>query len=363
MAASKQDQHSIGDLVRQSPPIDLATGVDDTWVKGKTIVITGGASGFGEGFTRRWAAAGANVIIGDINVKRGDQLVRDLTNQTGNKGLHFFHCDVTDWQSQVAFFKSAISVSPHAGIDAVVANAGIVDADPTFESPKELNGADPPPPNLQVLDVNLKGVMYTAHLALYWLPRNPTSLPASPRSEPAKINRDRHLLLLSSMAGLAPLPSQCLYTVSKHAVVGLFRSLRATAFVHGVRVNMLCPYFIDTPLLRTQARLVLAGGPMGKVEDVVEAATRFVANPQICGRALLVGPKMNAQMSGEGHRELIGGNDGEGKAIEEVLAHDFEQVDLATKRIVTLLNQVVELKGWLGWVIDVMAAFRHRLGL
>ena len=362
MSNNKGGEYSIKDLVRQSPPIDLVAPVDDTWVTNKTILITGGASGFGEGFFRRWAAVGANVIIGDINVKKGDQLIRDVTHQTGNKSLHFFHCDVTDWQSQVQLFKSAVSVSPHAGIDAVVANAGIVDANPTFESPMGLDAADPPPPNMKVLDVNLKGVVYTTHLALYWLPRNPKSNPANLRSQPDETVRDRHLLLISSLAGLAPLPAQCLYTVSKHAVVGLYRSLRSTAFVHGVRVNMLCPYFIDTPLLTTQARMLLAGGPTGKVEDVVEAATRFIANPQICGRAVLVGPKMKAQMDDEGQWELIEGIDGEERAIQEVFAQDFEQVDLATRRIVTLLNRMVELKGWSAWLTDMVAALRHGLG-
>ena len=103
--------------VPQSPAIDTNAMPDDTWVRCKTIVITGGASGFGEGFFRRWAANGANVVIGDINVQKGDQLVREVRSSTGNPNLHYFHCDVTNWQSQVQFFKDAINVSPHGGID------------------------------------------------------------------------------------------------------------------------------------------------------------------------------------------------------------------------------------------------------
>ena len=67
--------------VHQSPKLDLDKAADDAWVKGKTILITGGASGFGEGYFRRWAGAGATVVIGDINVKNGDQLVRDGKKQ------------------------------------------------------------------------------------------------------------------------------------------------------------------------------------------------------------------------------------------------------------------------------------------
>ena len=229
--------------VPQSPAFDTNAVLDETWVKDKTIIITGGASGFGEGFFRRWAADGATVVIGDINVQRGDQLVREVRNETGNPNLHFFHCDVTDWLSQVQFFKDAINVSPHGGIDTVVANAGIVDPLPTIEVPKGLDGPNPPPPNLTVLDVNLKGVLYTSHLALFYLARNPQSVPADPNCDPTKTLRDRHLLLMSSMAGFSFIPSQTLYATSKHAVVGLYRNLRCSSFAHGIRTNMICPYF------------------------------------------------------------------------------------------------------------------------
>lgn len=230
--------------VRQSPTIDTNAVPDESWVEGKTIVITGGASGFGEGFFRRWAADGATVVIGDISTQKGDQLVREVRNETGNPHLHFFHCDVTDWQSQVQFFKNAVNVSPHGGIDTVVANAGILDPVPTIESPIGLDAPNPPPPNLAVLDVNLKGVLYTSHLALFYLAKNPQSAPANPNCDPTKTFRDRHLLLMSSMAGIAPIPTQTLYATSKHAVVGLYRNLRCSSFVHGVRTNLICPYFM-----------------------------------------------------------------------------------------------------------------------
>ena len=230
--------------VRQSPTFDTNAVPDETWIRDKTIVITGGASGFGEGFFRKWAADGATVVIGDINVQRGDQLVREVKKETGNSDLHSFYCDVTDWQSQVQFFKDAVNVSPHGGIDTVVANAGIVDAAPTIETPRGLDALDPPPPNLAVLDVNLKGVLYTSHLALFYLAKNPQSAPADPDCDPAKTFRDRHLLLMSSMAGIAPIPNQTLYATSKHAVVGLYRNLRCSSFLHGVRTNLICPYFM-----------------------------------------------------------------------------------------------------------------------
>jgi len=104
--------------VRQSPPIDVTVPYDASWVNGKVILITGGASGFGAGFVQHWAKHGATVIVGDINVEKGDQLCRAINKEINGKNkVHFVHCDVTDWQSQVNLFKEAVKLSPHGGLD------------------------------------------------------------------------------------------------------------------------------------------------------------------------------------------------------------------------------------------------------
>lgn len=176
---------SLVEAIRQSKPVDTSEPYDPAWVAGKTILITGGASGFGEGFFRKWATHGANVIIGDINDKRGEAIVNEVRQKTGNKNNHYIHCDVTDWQSQVDFFHKAVKLSVHGGIDAVVANAGITESDARFEEPSGLDADSPPKPNLKCFDVNLLGVLYTSHLALYYLPRNPRSQMPTPSSTPA----------------------------------------------------------------------------------------------------------------------------------------------------------------------------------
>lgn len=356
-------KHPLGELMRQSPPFDINHVPDDSWVKDKVIVITGGASGFGAGFVRRWAAAGAMVIAADINVKNGDQLVREIRKDTGNPNLYFLHCDVTDWQSQVNLFREAVKLSPHGGIDTVVANAGISEGKRAFEEPRDLDQANPPPPDLAVLDVNLTGVAYTTYLALWYLPRNPGSSPASPKCVPSETHRDRHLILISSYAGLMPIPGAPLYGASKHAVVGLYRTLRSMSFMHGVRVNMLCPYYIDTPLLNGPVRAFLAGGAMGKVEDVVDAATRFAADPRVLGRAVSVGPKLNVKLDADGEWQLVEGEskEAEQRAIWEIYLHDLEDAEVSQRRFVSILNRMTEIRGWTGWFQDMTAAILHGL--
>ncbi|KAL8705931.1 MAG: hypothetical protein Q9201_000986 [Fulgogasparrea decipioides] len=360
--AREAAKHPLGEIVRQSPPFDINHVPDDSWLKDKVIIITGAASGFGAGFLRRWAAAGAVIVAADINVAKGEWLVRDVKKDTGNANLYFVHCDVTDWQSQVNLFREAVKLSPHGGIDTVVANAGIAKPKHPFEEPHSLDLAEPPPPDMSVLDVNLNGVIYTTYLALWYLPRNPGSSPANPKCVSSETHRDRHLILVASVAGLMPIPGSALYGASKHAVVGLYRSIRSTSFMHGVRINMLCPYFIETPLMTATARALLAGGTIGKAEDVVEAATRFAADPRVVGRAVSVGPKLKVKQNSNGDWDLVEDDqDAEQRAIWEVFLHDFENSDVFQRRIVSLMNRVTEIRGWTGWIQDVVAAIAYGL--
>lgn len=209
---------------RQSLPVDTSAPYDPSTLSGKVILITGGASGFGEGFTRHWAAQGATVFVGDVNKSRGQALATEINKAAGPELVHYLHCDVTSWQSCVDFFRTAVKASPHGGIDGVVANAGIIDKPPHFNDPRDLDAEEPPEPNLQCFNVNLKGVLYTAHLAMFWLKKNPGSGRAEDAAKgKSSADRDRSLLLVGSMASLAPMPVLSLYGTAKHGVLGLFR--------------------------------------------------------------------------------------------------------------------------------------------
>ena len=264
------------------------------------------------------------------------------------------------------YFKEAVKLSPHGGIDIVVANAGIAGAD-EFEMPKGLDAAEPPKPNFKTIDVNLIGVLYTTHLALFYLPKNPNSKPCNSTSDPAKTPRDRCLILVGSMASLSPIPAQPLYGVSKHGVLGLFRTLRSTSFVNGVRVNILCPYFIETPIVEPAARFLLAGGATGKPEDVIEAGTRLAADTRILGRSLYVGPKMTLKRDQDGDCQLAvkeGQQLGqEGEAIWEAYAEDYDDSELFGRNVTRLLNQFTVARGWAGYLSDMGKAIAYAVGL
>ncbi|EHY52444.1 hypothetical protein HRR83_007066 [Exophiala dermatitidis] len=383
MAVPESDPGTIpfppSSIIHSPPvPISPSTSTSSTALHAnlasKTILITGGASGFGATCFRSWASRGANVIIGDINSTLGTELVTTVRKETGNPNLHFVPLDVTSWPSQVQFFRKAAQLSPHGGIDCVVANAGVADANENreFEAPSRDYGnvddsiegdgdaAVPAPPGLRTLDVNLYGVTYTTHLAMWYLPRNPGSAPCDPKASSG--SRDRHLLLVSSIAGLSGLPGQPLYAAAKHGVVGLFRTLRLTTPIkHGVRVNMINPYFVDTPILGPLGALVLAGGGMATIESVLEAATRLVADQSIIGRALAIGPKASIEQArAAGLVSDTAEMDRDGQAIWDVYAHDFEQSDLFTRRIIAVTNLITRARGWTGVVGDVAGKASYR---
>ncbi|KAF7923640.1 hypothetical protein EAE99_006899 [Botrytis elliptica] len=352
----QKDRNNIAELVRSAYEFNVEDSLDLSCLDGKTILITGGASGFGEGFFRKWAEHNANVIIGDVNAIKGKALVEEVRAQTNNQNLHFLYCDVTKWQSQVDFFRDAAKLSPHAGIDAVVANAGIASDNPVFDNPAHDLGAlsEPLSIDLKVVEVNLIGAMYTAHLAFHYLPLNPCPPHTSPGQDAPK--RDRHLLLIGSVAGIAAFPGQVEYCVAKHGVTGLYRSLMCTAFTKGIRVNLIMPYFSDTPMLSTALRAILAGTPVGKVDSIVDAGTRLMGSG-VSGKALVVGPDVKVDKSWTVLSDPS--KDGKSVAIREVYGQDFDAVDAFTLRYVKLMYQITILNGWRMWVCDMVAALLH----
>ncbi|OAX83744.1 hypothetical protein ACJ72_01901 [Emergomyces africanus] len=391
--------------------MDFNSPIPLDFIRGKTILLTGGASGFGAAFFSRWASEGATVVIGDINETAGIELVARVREETRNPNLHFLPLDVTSWQSQVEFFREAVKLSPHGGIDTVVVNAGIT-------IPKEAsylevpsvdyqNHPNPPAPGLKTLDVNLTGAIYTTHLALFYLPRNPGSTPCSApslaaTSAPENRVRDRHILLLGSVASIVPLPTQAPYCVSKHAVMGLFRALRTTTPVtSGVRINILCPYFTDTPILGVGGKIILSGAALADINHVCDAATRFVADPRCVGRSVVITPKLRvwSPLSGPdlnnesgGDEERIPGMGGvrgipdtrdiydlarkptdgglqpkanargdvrevRDIAIWEILTHDLEEEELFVRRVIGILKLTAKIRGWWLFVVDLWRGF------
>jgi NAD(P)-dependent dehydrogenase (short-subunit alcohol dehydrogenase family) len=165
---------------------------------GRSVVITGGASGIGEATVRAFVAAGAFVTFGDIAREQAESLVSEL----GADKVAFVPCDVLDWSQQLQLFKTAIDKAPSKTIDVVCANAGIAVEDDVLVEQEKIAAdptADPTEPKLSTFKVNTIGVAYTAKLAGHYL--------ASRASEEQK---DRSLIITASLAGYLDMPRQVL---------------------------------------------------------------------------------------------------------------------------------------------------------
>ncbi|KAK4552508.1 hypothetical protein LTR86_010352 [Recurvomyces mirabilis] len=259
---------------KSKDPVDCNTDFDTSNVKGKTAVITGGASGIGEVYVRTLLDAGAaHVVIADINESVGKKLVDELSAEKTT----FVRCDVTSWAQQAATFKKAKEVSPTGRIDIVVANAGIVSQDDISEH-NDLEADEPKEPNIKVTYVNTIGVIYTAKLAMWYFTKQ--------HSQAQGKQEDQVLVLQASIAGYVDLAGVAQYTSSKFAVRGLLRSLRQTAGMSGARVNLIAPWYIDTAIIPDESRIAIkeSGTGFAELADVGPTLLRIVADKEVQGK-------------------------------------------------------------------------------
>ncbi|RFU33829.1 hypothetical protein B7463_g2506, partial [Scytalidium lignicola] len=223
--------------------ITLPTPTDPSNLKGISILITGGASSLGLSSTTFFTKSGALVTIADL--QDGSKIAAGLVDQ--GYAAQFVHCDVTNWDSQVKAFQAALHFSPTKTLDAVAAFAG-VDIIGNFvehvaASEVSLEGPPPPIPNLAPIEVNPKGMWYTATLALHYFRLKPQDIISD------KAQWSKSLTVVSYLGGyIDGIPSTA-YTAPKFGSRGLFRSLRANAHQQlNVRVNLICPWAMKTPM-------------------------------------------------------------------------------------------------------------------
>jgi len=194
----------------------------DTHFQGKVAIVTGAASGIGQALSGALARRGATVVLADID-EGGAKAAADALASGPPGRVSGVALDVTDADAFAALVER--TAQDHGHLDFLFNNAGVVVAGPVSElTLAHWN---------RVIDVNLRGVVHGV-VAAY----------------PIMIRQGRgHIVNTASLAGLLPSPMLTPYGMTKHGVVGLSESLRMEAAAHGVRVSVVCPGVIDTPLL------------------------------------------------------------------------------------------------------------------
>lgn len=189
---------------------------------GQTAWISGGASGMGEAIAELFAREGAHVAVVDVQEKRGRQLAGRIAKAGGE--VFFSLCDV----AQEAQVRHSIdqTAARFGGLQILVNCAGVVHVGPLHEySETDWD---------LLMGVNVKSIYFSLKHALPHLRR-------SKRSYVVNIGST------GSFTSQALTPA---YVASKHAVLGLSRSIALDYAADGLRCNCICPGITDTPMLR-----------------------------------------------------------------------------------------------------------------
>lgn len=188
--------------------------------RANTAIVTGGASGIGRAIATALVLRGDTVVVADLDKERAQDVAERLSERGTAEAAPL---DVTDAEAVAALYRD--TRDRHGSLDLVFNNAGIAVGGMAEELTLDHWN--------KTIDVNLRGVIHGVHAAY-----------------PIMIEQGHgHIVNTASLAGLVPAPMMLPYTTTKHAVVGLSLALRAEAAARGVRVSVICPGFVDTPLL------------------------------------------------------------------------------------------------------------------
>ncbi len=240
-----------------------------TALLGKTVLITGAASGIGRLMATRIAARGARLILWDVDAQRLGELHAELVAQ--GAAAQTYVCDLAQRDAIAA---AAARVLQDCGpVDVLINNAGIVNGKPLLDSS----------------DDEIERTFRINTLALFSTTR---------AFLPGMLARGAgHVVNIASAAGLAGVPRLADYSASKFAVVGFDESLRLELRHQGAKVvtTLVCPFFIDTGMFRgvkTRFSWLL---PILKPDEVaerivraIEANRRRLVMPRFVLAALLV---------------------------------------------------------------------------
>lgn len=229
--------------------------------EGKVAAITGGAGGIGLAIARRFARDGVRIALLDREPARLEAAEAALREAGCAVSTHV--CDVTD-SSACQEAVDAVA-REHGGVDVLVLCAGLTQVSLFQETDMAVYR--------RVMDVNFFGAVHCVKAAL-----------------PHLLARRGRIVVLSSIAGFAPLVARTGYCAGKHALHGFFDTLRAELAGTGVRVMLVCPSFTQTDF----ATRGLAGD--GSTLRMERSMTGRVLTPEQVAEAIHRGIRRNRRL-------------------------------------------------------------------
>lgn len=239
--------------------------------KGKSVIITGGANGIGEGIAIAFGKLGAIVFIADVNEQRGNKVVQLIE---GNGGKAIFHrTDVSKVEDIVNLIQSVIDKV--GKLDILINNAGISVFKPLLSL--STNEWD------QVINTNLRSVFISSR-------------------EAAKVmNNGGRIINMASTRAIMSEPNSEAYAASKGGIVSITHSLAASLQSNGITVNCISPGWIQVngnEELKETDHLQHWSNRVGKPNDIAKACI-YLADPDnsfINGQNIIVDGGMTRKM-------------------------------------------------------------------
>ena len=239
-------------------------------IAGKVFIVTGGASGLGEGTARMLAEAGARVVIADLQADKGQALAAEL-------GGSFVHCDVSQEADGRTVVAEALALGKLCGL---INCAGIAPAVKTVGK----DGAHPLDSFSKTILVNLVGSFNMIRLAAEAMCRN----------EPEATGERGVLISTASVAAYDGQIGQAAYAASKGGIVGMTLPIARDLARNGIRNMTIAPGIFGTPMLFTMPQSVqdalAAGVPfpsrLGTPADYAKLVKHILENEMLNGEVI-----------------------------------------------------------------------------
>jgi len=223
-----------------TPSADLSS------LRDRVALVTGGASGLGRATCLALAAAGARVVVADVDVADGEAVAAEASG-------HFVATDVAVLEENLAAV--AFATERCGGVDLALLNAGVASGCGVGEDFDLARYR-------RAMGINLDGVVFGTHAVLPAL----------------RARGGGAIVATASLAGLTGVPMDPIYAANKHAVVGLARSLGPGLAGEGIRYNAVCPGFAESALVAPmRAALVEAGFRIIPAETVARTVVGLFA--------------------------------------------------------------------------------------
>ena len=230
---------------------------------GKVAVVTGGASGIGKAVVERLATEGATVVVVDVNDADGPKVAADA-------GGRFVKLDVGDASAWGPFIDDVVATE--GGLDLIHLNAGVTTQNGDIRTLTEEQYR-------RIMGVNVDGVVYGARAA----------------ANAMATRGGGAIVATASVAGLIGFAPDPIYTLTKHAVVGLVRALAQQLEPLGITINAVNPGIVETPLVGEEGLKFLKEAKIALIQpsqiaDGVVSAVRSGRSGE-CWACLITGNK------------------------------------------------------------------------